>query len=420
MKRILWLFRVFFARLSNFFLIWSEADLSTAFQNHFGKLFLAVKGKSNTKKNHLQKSQVSEVMARDIDFLLDRTQMPSKIKYTKNSNNAWIWATPIFNAGSGGHHDIFMLADESQSRGVKNIIGLINGDNEINLVGANKIARESYGYKKLAFTELLDFENQQSDLVIATGWQTFASAMHIPANRYAYLVQDFEPNFYSPSIQGILAEATYKKSVPCLTAGPWLAEKLRREYGLEAQHFELGFSDKHYGKHKFHGDRNAIVVYYRPGTSRRASELMLEVLRHAASKLTNYKVHFVGGKPQGKLPFDHVDHGQMTHEQLGDLYGQAAVTCLFSLTNTSLVPVEALACGSNVFTNRSESNLRNLMGTNTNFFEIDIPTMAAGLVDLLKQNSSENHVSNSRSVEGREWDIQKKIAIDYLSDISYN
>lgn len=418
MKRVLWLLRIFFARISNFFLIWSETNFSTAFNNHFGKLFSKVAKRKSKSKNKPARSRVSEVLVRDIDFLLDSSTSPSYLRNDASTNNSWIWATPVFNSGSGGHHDIFMFATEAQSRGIKSPIGLVNGDNSINILGAKQIARESYGYENLEFKPLFDFEKEQSDLVIATGWQTFASALHLPSKKYAYLVQDFEPNFYPPSIQGILAEATYKKSIPCLTAGPWLAAKLRSEYQLETQHFELGFDPKSYGTNKFGMQRDAIVVYYRPGTPRRASELMLEVLRHAAPNISEFEVHFVGGTPEGKLPFRHVSHGQLTHQELGDLYGRAAVTCLFSLTNTSLVPVEALACGSNVFTNKTENNEINLKGTNVNLFDLDIPVMAAGLSELIKYSGESIFRENSDSVKGREWDIQKKIAVDYLASLN--
>lgn len=418
MKRILWVLRVLFARLSNFFLIWSESNFKNAFNNHFGKFLNLFGSKSRNNKNDLKASRVPEVLTRDIDFLLDSTSKPCFINDHVETNKRWIWATPVFNAGSGGHHDIFMLSSESQNRGIRNVIGLVNGSQNVNILGATKVARESYGYENIEFAHLFEYENESSDLVIATGWQTFASAMHLPSKKYAYLIQDFEPNFYPPSIQAVLAEATYKKSVPCLTAGPWLAKKMREDYGLESQHFELGYDPEHYSENKFAKERDVIVVYYRPGTARRASELMLEVLRHAASKISDYEVHFVGGKPEGLLPFRHVSHGQLTHNELGALYGRAVATCLFSLTNTSLVPVEALACGSNIFTNKTENNIMNLNGANVNFFDIDIPKMAHGLSDLVNITSSNNYDDNRSSVIGREWSVQKKQAVDYLESIT--
>lgn len=145
---------------------------------------------------------------------------------------------------------------------------------------------------------------------------------------------------------------------------------------------------------------------------------MLEVLRHASNEISDFEVHFVGGKPEGTLPFRHVSHGQLTHAELGTLYGRAVATCLFSLTNTSLVPVEALACGSNIFTNMTENNVMNLSGANVSFFEIDIPKMAEGLSSLIRNTSTEDFAANRRSVIGREWSVQKKHAVDYLESIT--
>lgn len=362
-------------------MLWSEQSLKFALQNHFGKLLRSLfERKLHPDIDRLEKSSVAELLSKDVAFLLDPQAMPNRQYQNPSNSGGWVWATPVFNAGSGGHHDIFMLAQESQNRGVNNSIGLINGQENISIVAAKKIASENYGYDSLHFEDLLNFKETENDLVIATGWQTFASAMQIPASRYAYLVQDFEPDFYAASTQRILAEKTYTKKVKCLTAGPWLAEKLRRDFSVDAEHFELGFSEEHYGLHQFKNERNAVVVYYREGTPRRASELMIEILKEASSKLNGFQIKFAGGSPRGKMPFEFEKLGRLNHDQLGGLYGQAAVTCVFSLTNTSLVPVEALACGSNLFTNATVANRLNLAGTNASLFDLDVEKMAQGLV----------------------------------------
>lgn len=364
------------------------------------------------------RSGVAEIQVKDFEFLLDQTKTPNQLKVNEASNNKWIWATPEFDSGSGGHHDIFMLAEESMSRNISNVIGLVNGDFTVDITRAKKIAAESYEYRNLDIRALSLFESQQNDLVIGTGWQTFAHAMRIPAKNYAYLVQDYESLFYPPSIQSVLAESTYKKNVPCLTAGPWLAKTLSEKFGNETFHFELGYNPEYYSENKFNEDRDAIVIYFRPGTPRRASELMVEVLRVASPGLSEFTIHFVGGSPRGKLPYRSVSHGRLTHGELGELYGRAAVTCVISLTNTSLVPVEALACGSNLLTNNSDSNLINLKTTNAQFFDLDIPAMASGLIELCKNTSRNIQASNRDSVLGREWDLQKKNAVDYLENVS--
>ena len=360
------------------------------------------------------KSYVAMVSNLDLELLSAADlSLPSRM----NQGSGWIWATPPFGQGSGGHHDIFMLSAEATSRGISSTIGLVDGDNSVNTESANTLARDRYGFNNLDFMELRNFEDGPCDLVVATGWQTFAPAIRIPARNYAYLVQDYEPYFYPRGTHTWLAEQTYKFGVPVVTAGPWLLKELGEKIGAQGDYFDLGYDPTRYKQPQTSKDRNVIVAYYRESTPRRASDFLMEALRRAGENLGDYEIHIVGGSP-AVLPRKNVYvHGSLTHEELSELYSIAAVTLVLSLSNTSLVPVEAMACGSSVLTNDSEANRFNLAGTNAQFSEMDIVRFSDAICRTAREGNESVFSENANSVRGREWPKQLDRAITFLENL---
>lgn len=406
-------------KLSTFFYLWSELGLRKTLARYIrailGTLFksLKVDGKDSNSK-----SLIPMVTNRDLGFLLGELKIQEALPHPNISSNDWIWATPVFGKGSGGHHDIFMLADTAQGMGIGQKIGLTNGSSNLDIGHFRKVIARDYGYEKLPLEELSVSNGELNELVIATGWQTFAPAMNLPARKRAYLVQDFEPWFNPVGIQSYLAEQTYKFGIPCITAGPWLAHLMNTKYGAHSEYFDLGYDPKIY-KDSGSNERNAIVIYYRPGTLRRASEFALEVIRSVENELSAYEIHFVGGSPKVLPKGNTKVHGSLNHIQLSELYQKAAVTFVLSMTNTSLVPVEALAAGSSVLSNAGDINKMNLAGTSASLVDLNIRKLGTEIVRLAKEMNSDRANQNTKSVLGREWDVQSQKAIEYLQQLPH-
>ena len=311
-----------------------------------------------------------------------------------------------------------MLADTAQKKGKIQVIGLTHGNKKLDIPHFEKVIRVDYGYEALPLSDLDHSKDVLNELVISTGWQTFAPALQTPARKRAYLVQDFEPWFNPVGIQSYLAEQTYKFGIPCITAGPWLANLMTKKYGAMADYFDLGYDPAIYTNTEAI-ERNAIVIYYRPVTLRRASEFALEVIRSTEGALSNFEIHFVGGAPK-VLPKGNVTvHGSLDHNELATLYQKAAVTFVLSMTNTSLVPVEALAAGSSVLTNAGEINEQNLANTSTSLVDLNIRNMGKEIVRMANEMNHEKALQNSNSVIGREWNVQSTKAIEFLQDLPY-
>lgn len=409
----------FFFKLSTFFYLWAELGFWKTIAR-YGRALLGVffKRFRLVNKDPNSKSLIPSVTDADLELLLASSSLPASTIESEVVSNEWVWATPIFGKGSGGHHDIFMLADTAQGMGINQKIGLTQGNLTLDIGHFRNVIRSDYGYEALALDDLDVSRNYRNELVIATGWQTFAPAMQIPANKRAYLVQDFEPWFNPAGIQSYLAEQTYKFGVPCITAGPWLADLMAKKYGAKSEYFDLGYDPQIY-KNSDSAERNAIVIYYRPGTLRRASDFALEVIRSAEKQLCDFEIHFVGGNPQVLPKGNVVVHGSLSHGELSALYQKAAVTFVLSMTNTSLVPVEALAAGSSVLTNSGEINEMNLAGTSTYFAQLNLREMGQEIAKIAKGMNQDVANQNAQSVLGREWNVQSRKAIEFLQELPY-
>jgi len=193
--------------------------------------------------------------------------------------------------------------------------------------------------------------------VFATSWDTAYPVLASPARGVRfYLVQDFEPGFYPAGTEALMAEATYRFGFHGITAGSWLAQRLRRDYGMSADSFEFG-SDAVYALDRAvpPADRTGICAYARPDHPRRAYELVSLTLETLAERHPELDIH-VFGRPVGRVPFSVTDHGLCTPEELNRLYNRCIAGLVLSATNVSLVPHEMLAAGCTPVVNDSEQN----------------------------------------------------------------
>ena len=83
-----------------------------------------------------------------------------------------------------------------------------------------------------------------------------------------------------PAATALLAEATYRFGFHGITAGRWLAQLVRRDYGMAADHFDFGCDLDRYALDRRRGanERTGVCYYCRPSTPRRAHELAVVAL----------------------------------------------------------------------------------------------------------------------------------------------
>ncbi|MGH2743777.1 MAG: glycosyltransferase family 4 protein, partial [Thermoleophilaceae bacterium] len=185
-----------------------------------------------------------------------------------------------------------------------------------------------------------------ADVVVATGWETVPRALLLPgcAGR-AYLVQDYEPDFFPASAEARWAEETYSQGLFHITAGPWLAELLRERFGARAGWFALGVDHEVYRPLEVARREDTVILYARRSTPRRAVPLALLGLAELHRRRNDLRLVLFGEEHPMRTSFPYHHAGIRPEPELARLYAEATVGVSLSLTNYSRVSQEMLACG---------------------------------------------------------------------------
>jgi len=285
-------------------------------------------------------------------------------EYDKNPSNEIeiLWFIPDFGIGSGGHLNIFRMIYNLNKLGVKSDIAICGNSQWID----NKIAKEIINKHFFKLESNLIILKDKEDIkklssytiAMATSWQT-AYYVNSFSNCYkkTYFVQDFEPYFYAHGSSYQFAENTYKFNLIGISAGSWISEKLKNEYGMECYPFSFSYDRDLYFKHKRREEKRRVLFYARPPTERRAFELGLIVLKKLTELNPDIEVVFAGWDvSEYKIDFEHFNAGVVPIEELSHLYSQCDVALVLSFTNLSLLPLELLASGCPVVTNKGINN----------------------------------------------------------------
>jgi len=254
---------------------------------------------------------------------------------------------PSFRRGSGGHATIVRLLQALADRG--HSVSAWLEDSEA------RHAREPVAVTRRSFEEFFDANGfelhtdlaawQGADVVLATGWQTVAPTLLLPGCRArAYLVQDHEPDFYGAAAEAMWARESYRRGLHCIAASPWLAELLRSRYGASATDFDLAVDHSVYEPS---GSRreDLVVFYARAVTPRRAVPLGLLALSELAARRPEVEIVLFGEDRPLAVGFEHRNAGVLEGRRLSELYSEATVGMVLSLTNPSLIGLEMMACG---------------------------------------------------------------------------
>lgn len=246
---------------------------------------------------------------------------------------------------------------------------------------------------------------EDAHAVIATSWETAYSVGASPAaGARLYLVQDHEPDFYPAGSLSLLASATYRFGFHGLTAGPWLAQMLEREYGMRADHFDLGCDLGCYALDR-EARRNGVCMYVRPSTPRRAAELGIAALELFSERHPDVEIHLYG-EPMRGLPFAARQHGLLSPAELCALYNRCIAGLSLSATNVSLVPLEMLAAGCIPVVNDAEHNRMVLANPEVLYAQPTPSNLAEALSSVFSRRPAERiaaALAAAASVRERSW-----------------
>lgn len=266
-----------------------------------------------------------------------------------------IWFVPDWsNVWGGGHYTLFRFANHFGKQGLRNIIYIYNNER-------HSTPRQLQKDLQLAMRPCrLEVVVDPKDLpacaaAIATTWQ---SAYHVRSFPHAlhkfYFMQDYECLFYAFGSASMQANETYSFGFNGITGGEWLRSRYEAHGGTAINY-------------RFAADRNIfypaapsgkvspkvrrLFFYGRPSTERRCFELGMASLQAISEKFPDVEI-VIAGLDISHTPFKATLLGNMTLEETGKLYRTCDVGIAFSATNLSYLPVELMACGVPVISNR--------------------------------------------------------------------
>jgi O-antigen biosynthesis protein len=316
---------------------------------------------------------------------------------------AWVCAPP--GPGSGGHTTMFRMVSALERAGHTCIVYL--DDRHGGSLDAQRQGIRSWW--PWVDAEIRDAAAgiEDANAIFATAWETAYTVLASRAKGMRfYLVQDFEPAFYPAGSEALLAEATYRFGFHGVTAGSWLSQLLRRDYGMAADHFDFGCDLDRYALDRSQdGERTGVCFFSRPDTPRRAFQLGAAALELLADRHPAVDIHLFGDSA-GRLPFAATDHGVLTPERLSALYNRCVAGLVLSATNVSLVPHEMLAAGCIPVVNDAEQN-RVVLDNDHVVYAAATPFDLAGALGALLERPARELAAAAEaaaaSVEGTSW-----------------
>ena len=262
---------------------------------------------------------------------------------------AFVLRAPIAKTG-GGYKTIFSLAHHLAGRGhqvnlylerIAHLQGMPDGS-------IREFCYQHFG-RSAAQIHIGHEHIPASDVAIATNWPTAYTVNELENTHCKmYLVQDFEPDFYDRSDPNYRsAESTYDLPLRKVTIGTYLADLISRRDQLPAAHFNFSLDREPFRNRHVRpvAPPVRILFFARPGLKRRAYPVGVEALRRVSATSPGVQISFYGSAIKEELGFEYDNLGELTREEVARQMNQHHIHLSFSLTNTSWVPLEAMACG---------------------------------------------------------------------------
>lgn len=356
------------------------------------------------------------------DLVADQKKIPfDRAAFEKRDKDSIVvsWVIPPLGPGSGGHLDIFRAIDLLSGMGLKHRVYIYGGNEGIPSSDLKKTVKEYYGIY-LGQNEIYANVRKMryTDAIVATSWITAYIVRNFDnAVSKFYFVQDFEPYFYPMGSEYCFAENTYKFGFRSITAGDWLAQKLREEYGMETQAFSFSYERELYHPGEKKDDVNRVFFYARPYTERRAFEMGVLALEKLAEEIPDLEVIFAGQKLIGyDFKFKYKDMGIMHLDELSDMYAQCDLCLVLSMTNLSLLPMEIMASNSVVVSNKGPNNEWLCSEENSVMVETDPIDIAEKMKYYLthKQELASKREKGRSYVETLTWEKELRKVYDFI------
>ncbi|AUT45154.1 glycosyl transferase group 1 [Achromobacter sp. AONIH1] len=271
------------------------------------------------------------------------------------SPNTVNWFIPQVGRGSGGHLNIFRFIRNLEHQGFDCRIIISGGPPTLD---PREVEREiaDWFFPLKAKAYIGSDSAPTAHISIATAWHTAYDVRNFQTTRHkCYFVQDYEPWFFPAGSLATFAEETYRFGFTGITAGTWLADMLHRDFGMTTHAVSFSYDRELYRVlPRKNPETKNIFFYARPNTARRSFELGVLVLAEVAKRHPDAIAVLAGADLSGyEIPFKHTNPGIVDLADLPALYAQCDVGLVLSFSNLSLLPLELMACGVPVVSNRA-------------------------------------------------------------------
>jgi glycosyltransferase involved in cell wall biosynthesis len=338
-----------------------------------------------------------------------------------DKRDCFIWFAPYWlNVWGGGHYTLFRFANHFAKKGTRQIIYTYDNAQRSaeELTAELKSAIPGCQLEVMTNPKLLP----ECAVALATTWQ---SAYYVQAFPFAkskfYFMQDFESQFYAHGTASMQANNTYGFGFHGIAGGSW-NRAMYESFGGKAEHYifstdrDIFFPAAEGGKVR---DKVARIFFYgRPSTERRCFELGIASLKKIAEKFPNIEIVLAGLDMEGSyLPFKATLLGSLSLAETGELYRSCDIGIAFSGTNLSYLPVELMACGVPVVSNKGPHVEWFCQHMVNSVLTDPVPTAVLQAVEMLV-NSRETRQSLATAglaeTAKRTWDSEMERIYNYI------
>ena len=344
-------------------------------------------------------------------------------EYIKNNGNEKImnWVIPDFGIGSGGHINIFRIIGHLEKDGIECRI-IIDGPCQFNTEKDARDCISKHFFPLKAEVSIGSHTMRPAWGSVATSWQTAYTVRNFRGSEEKfYFVQDFEPYFFARGSYYYFAEQTYRFGFKGITAGNWLAQKLSEEYGMETYPISFSYDHELYQrKKKKEKSFKRVFFYARPVTDRRGFELGLLALNEVHNRDKSIEFIFAGWDISGyKINFPYLNAGVVAMDALADLYSQCEVALVISSTNLSLLPLELMACGCPVVSNKGKNVEWLLNESNSILAEPTVENLSQAILNLLNDDEKRKRLIENgiKYSETTSWEDEAKKVCKLIDNI---
>jgi glycosyltransferase involved in cell wall biosynthesis len=203
---------------------------------------------------------------------------------------------------------------------------------------------------------------------------------------------------------------------------PWLKALMAERYGFNGVSFRYGYDPERYCHlPEIVREPDRVAVYIRPRTVRRGFELVLGAVSALCSLRPQTRITLFGAAEEIRnLHFACEQAGILDDRGLCRLYNRATAVMLTSLTNYSIIPVEAMACGAAIVDVRAPS-IQSVFddGVHLALSDADPLAMARVAARVLDDAPARNLLIRQAGelIRGMRWDSVRATLAEQLIDV---